>query len=386
MDTQRPYELVLFGATGFTGRLTAVYLAEHAGDLRWAIAGRNRDKLEAVKRELHGSAPDIIEANINDPAPLVAMAEQTQVVLTTVGPYASYGEPLVKACVEAGAHYADITGEPDFVSRMVEVYDADARERGVKIVNCCGFDSIPHDLGALLTVRALPRTEPITVNGYVRARGGFSGGTWQSAIRAFDKMSLKSGGPRPPRTDSDRKVRRAPEKVRYEPAIKAWVAPLPTIDGTIVRRSARALPDYGPDFRYGHHVRMGSITNVALGGAAVGSLFALSKLGPTRKLLLSYKSSGDGPSERQREKSWFRVIMIGEGGGKRARVEVRGGDPGYTETAKMLGETGLCLARDGDRLPEYTGVITPAVAMGDPLIDRLRAAGISLELIDDPNA
>lgn len=401
-------DLVLFGATGFTGGLTAEYLARRAaaegalgpgqeGPLRWAIAGRNREKLEALRRRLEeevpGSpAPELLVASVDDGESLRAMTGACRVLLTTVGPYARFGEGVVAACVETGTHYADITGEPDFVSTLRDRYDAGAREKGLRLVSCCGFDSIPHDLGALLAVRQLPADQSIDLRGFVRAKGGMSGGTWRSAVNAMAETPIfgKKKAKRPsrsrsegPRSEGERKVRRGPQKPYREQLLGEWVMPLPTIDPQVVRRSARVLPEYGPDFRYGHFLRIGSLPRMAMVSGTIGSVFALSKVPPARKWLLSLKDSGDGPTEEERARSRFSVTFLGRAGdGSRTVVKVRGGDPGYDETAKMLAETGFSLAFDEDRLPQQAGTLTPAVALGDCLLERLREAGLVFEVVE----
>jgi short subunit dehydrogenase-like uncharacterized protein len=384
----REFELVVFGATGFTGRLVAEYLAERlrGTPVRWAIAGRSAAKLGEIERAIAAIDPlarvGVVEASVEDPASLARMAARTQVVANTVGPYARYGEAVVRACVESGADQVDITGEPEYVSGLLERWDAPARERGVRIVSCCGFDSIPHDLGALFTVRLLPRGEAITLTGVVRASGGFSGGTWHSAVEA---MGLLGRGPRraaaPPEPEG-RTVGRVARGLHWDRREGGWVVPLPTIDPQIVRRSARALDDFGPDFRYGHYMGVGS-TPVLVGGAlALGGVAALSRFGPTRALLLKARAPGEGPGPEQRAKSWFRVTFTAKSKSKTVVTRVSGGDPGYGETAKMLAESGLCLALDRERLPGRAGVLTPAVAMGDALLARLQSRGITFERLE----
>jgi short subunit dehydrogenase-like uncharacterized protein len=388
--------LALFGATGFTGGLTARYLAENGpAGLRWALVGRNQAKLEAVRDTLEPvrapevPAPDLMVADAADPAALTKVAEAAKVVATTVGPYALYGEPLVAACAAAGTDYVDLTGEPEFVDRMWLGYHEQAKCSGARLVHCCGFDSIPHDLGAYFTVKQLPEGVPLTVNGYARVGGQFSGGTYHSAVNGFARarqtLSAARQRHRLERRASGRKIHSAPVRVRRDADLGGWVVPLPTIDGSIVRRSAAALDRYGPDFRYGHNAvtkRLSSIAAVA-GGATVA--FALAQLPPTRKLVLkTMPSPGEGPSEETRAKGWFKVTFVGEGGGKRVVTEVSGGDPGYSETAKMLAESALCLAFDD--LPETAGQVTTAEAMGETLISRLQSAGIEFRLLESGNS
>lgn len=387
MSSDRPYDVIVFGATGFTGRLVAEYLARRAtaSPFRWAIAGRSADKLAMVKTELAAEADvGVIEADVSDPASLARMARQARVVLTTVGPYARHGEPVVAACVDEGADYVDITGEPDFVDRCIDRYHAPARDKGLRLVNCCGFDSIPHDLGALFTVQKLPAGEPIVLEAFVRMQGTFSGGTWQSAIGAVGELHARRGAifPREAEDSGGRRVRSVKPRIRHDRALRAWVCPLPTIDPQIVLRSARALDVYGPDFRYGHYLQVRSGARLAAGIAGLGAVVALSQLGPTRELLRRLRPSGEGPSLEERSRAWFQVTFRGQASSRQVVTRVSGGDPGYAETSKMASESALCLALDRDRLPVHTGVITPAVAMGDLLIQRLQQAGIRFELLE----
>ncbi|MGB9993001.1 saccharopine dehydrogenase family protein [Streptomyces pseudogriseolus] len=378
--TDRPYDIVLFGATGFAGTLTAEYLAAHAPEgLRWAVAGRSERKLEALRERLPGGEKaGVLRADVSEPATLRALAEQARVVATTVGPYVEYGEELVAACADVGADYADLTGEPEFVDLMYVRHDARARETGARLVHACGFDSVPHDLGAYFTVRQLPEDVPLTVDGYVTVDAAFSGGTFASALNQFARPGKLRAAARDRRRHEPRLVGRrvsAPAGVpRYAPEVDAWALPLPTIDGQIVRRSAKALARYGPEFRYRHHAAVRSLP-AALGGvAAAGTLFAAAQVPPLRRALSARLKPGDGPSPEKRARSWFSVRFVGEGGGRRVYTEVSGGDPGYDETAKMLAESALCLALDD--LPSTSGQVTTAVAMGDALIGRLRDAGI----------
>jgi short subunit dehydrogenase-like uncharacterized protein len=377
---ERDHDIVIFGATGFTGALTAEYLAGHADGLRWALAGRNRAKLEALSQRLGVDVP-LLHADVTDERSLRSVAEGARVVITTVGPYISYGEPLVAACAAAGTDYVDLTGEPEFVDRMYVRHHAEAVKSGARIVHACGFDSIPHDLGVLFTVEQLPEGVPLDVRGFVRAGGKPSGGTFHSAMTAFTRVrqtqqAHKERGDMEPR-ENGRRVRLVAKPHRE---LGYWAVPMPTIDPQVIARSARALDRYGPDFSYGHYAGVKRLP-IALGGVAgVASLFAAAQVPPVRKALLGRLSPGDGPSEADREKGWFKVRFVGEGGGKRVVTMVSGGDPGYSETAKMLAQSALCLAQDD--LPPTAGQVTTAVAMGDALIARLQGAGIAFEVLE----
>ena len=374
----RPHDIVLFGATGFTGALTAEYLASNAGGARVALAGRNRSKLEKLGTEF-----PLLHADVEEPDSLRELAESTRVVITTVGPYIKYGEPLVAACAEAGTDYVDLTGEPEFVDLMYVRHHARAVETGARIVHCCGFDSIPHDLGAYFTVKQLPEGVPIKIEGFVRAGGTFSGGTLESALTAFSRVRqlAKASSERKriePRPDG-RRVRGIRGIPKRQGALGAWALPMPTIDPMVVVRSARALDRYGPDFSYGHYAALKLPLAMGLPVGMAG-LFAVAQVPPARRWLLSRRKPGEGPSPEQRAKGWFKVRFEGEGGGRRVVTEVSGGDPGYGDTAKMLAESALCLAQD--ELPATAGQVTTATAMGDALTERLQRAGISFEVLE----
>ncbi|MER7953210.1 saccharopine dehydrogenase NADP-binding domain-containing protein [Streptomyces sp. NPDC096030] len=381
---ERTYDVVLFGATGFVGELTAEYLAEHApAGCRWALAGRSRAKLTALRERLAARWPRCAElpllvADSADADAVRELAASTRVVATTVGPYVWYGEGLVAACAEAGTDYVDLTGESEFVDEMYVKYDARARETGARIVHACGFDSVPHDLGVYYTVQQLPQDVPLRIDGFVRAGAIFSGGTFASALTAMGRGREILRAAHERRLHEPRLVgRRARAPIggpRFSRETGTWALPLPTIDAQVVERSARALEAYGPDFRYRHYASVKTLP-MALGGTAVvGAGLAAAQLAPVRRWLMDRYEPGQGPSAERRARSWFSVRFVGEGGGRRVFTEVSGGDPGYGETAKILAEAALCLALDD--LPKTSGQLTTAVAMGDALLGRLREAGI----------
>lgn len=392
----RQYDVVVFGATGFTGGLTAEYLAQRATPTphnpltRWALAGRNLAKLEQTRTHLETIEPgtanlDLIEADTGDPDSMRRLAESTKVVITTVGPYIRYGEPLVAACAEAGTDYVDLCGEPEFVDRMWLRHHARATETGARLVHSCGFDSIPHDLGVEYTVQRLPEGVPITVEGFVRTNATFSGGTYHSTVEILSRLRQAK------RVAAERRQLEPPLLGRIVKGLTppphvdetggGWVVAPPVIDPLVVLRSARALPRYGPDFRYAHYMVVKRLPTLAVLGAGAAALVTLSQVKPTRDLLLKYMDPGDGPSASKRARSWFNVRFKGEGGGRRVIAEVSGGDPGYGETSKMLAEAALCLAHD--ELPETAGQVTTAVAMGHALKKRLVYAGIRFQTVSD---
>ncbi|MFD7816741.1 saccharopine dehydrogenase family protein [Streptomyces sp. NPDC059785] len=380
----RAYDIVLFGATGFVGALTAEYLAAHAPEgLRWAVAGRDAGKLERLRDRLGGAAPGVLVADAADPASLRELARNARVLATTVGPYIEYGEALVAACADAGTDYLDLAGEPEFVDLMYVRHDARARETGARLVHSCGFDSVPHDLGVRFTVHHLPEDVPLRVDGFVRARATFSGGTLASALGHFGRGRQVLAAARDRRRHEPRLVgRRAATPAgapRFAGEVGAWALPLPTIDPQVVQRSARALERYGPDFRYRHYAAVERLP-VAVGAvAAYGAVVTAAQLPPARRWLSGRLKPGEGPSEELRARSWFSVRFVGEGGGRRVFTEVAGGDPGYDETAKIFAEGALSLAFD--KLPDTAGQVTPAVAMGEALTERLREAGIVFRVV-----
>ncbi len=381
----RPYDIVLFGASGFVGELTAAHLAEHApADCRWALAGRGLTKLERLRERLAKTYPacadvPLLRADSADADGLRELARSTRVLATTVGPYLRYGEALVAACAEAGTDYLDLTGEPEFVDRMYLGYDAVARRSGARLVHSCGFDSVPHDLGAYFTVRQLPEGVPLRVDGYVRTHARFSGGTFASALEAMGRgrQMLRAARERraaEPRPGGGRRARASLGVPHRSGELGAWALPLPTIDAQVVERSASALERYGPDFHYRHFAAVKWLPVAVGGAAAVGSVLALAQVPAARRWLGSLVAPGTGPDAELRARSWFTVRFVGEGGGRRVYTEVSGGDPGYGETAKILAESALSLAFD--ELPETAGQVTPAAAMGDALVERLRTVGI----------
>jgi short subunit dehydrogenase-like uncharacterized protein len=388
-ENTRDHDVVVFGATGFTGELTAAYLAEHApAGLRWALAGRNQAKLEAVRIKLAQIDPALAElpllhADTTDEASLKEVAASTRVVITTVGPYLLYGEPLVAACAEAGTDYVDLTGEPEFVDRMFLEHHETAVASGARIVHACGFDSIPHDLGAWFTVQQLGASEPITLRGVVRSNATFSGGTFHSAITAMSRakqmreamVARRKKEPRP----EGRKSRAVSGKPHRDPDLGYWLLPLPTIDPFVVARSGAALASYGPDFRYSHYAGLKTLRYTAGAVAAVSTLAVSAQIPPVRNFLKSRIKQGDGPSEERREKAWFTVDFVGESAGMTVHTRVSGGDPGYTDTAKMLAESALCLALDDN--PQTAGQVTTAQAMAENLLGRLQGAGLRFEVV-----
>ena len=404
-DSARTYDIVLFGATGFVGRLLAGYLAEHApAETRIALAGRSAQRCADVRDALPEAARDwaVLAADASDADALHALARTTRVLVTTVGPYARYGLPVVEACARAGTHYADLTGEVLFVRDAIDRVDAVAQETGARIVHACGFDSIPSDLSVrLLAERAMADGAGglTDVRLVATMRGGLSGGTIDSMRAQLEAMEQDRSRRRvvgdPFALSPDRAAEPATRQPRDAgPPSRTpdgrWTAPfvMAPFNTRIVRRS-NALQGwaYGRGLRYGEVMGcgrgpLGALTATGLTAGLAGMLAAMS-FGPTRGLLDQVlPAPGSGPGEDARAKGWFRMVVdAGSEGGRSYRATVAGpGDPGYAATAVMLGESALALALDENRLPRRAGSLTPATALGDVLVERLRAAGLSYEV------
>lgn len=416
--TTREFDIVLFGATGFVGALTAAHLAEQSdiAGLRIALAGRSQPRLEAVRAELGPPARDweLVRVDAADAPALRALADRTTVLATTVGPFAVYGKEVVRACADAGTHYADLTGEVLFVRWSQEQVAERAAETGAKIVHACGFDSIPSDLGVLVTAERAAADGAGTL-GATRlavksARGGISGGTIdsgrQQAIAARSDASARRviGDPYAfsPRRDEEppsgrrevgglRGALRTVLPIERDAETGRWTGPfLMASFNTRIVRLSNTLTDwsYGREFRYREVTDFGSspVSPILAAGMAIGMTGAVAGLsfGPTRAVLDRFlMKPGEGPSAASRAAGRFHFeIRTTTTTGARYRTTVGADyDPGYGGTAIMLGQSALCLARDADRLPARSGVLTPATAMGDALVERLRARGFTFEVV-----
>jgi short subunit dehydrogenase-like uncharacterized protein len=401
----RELDVVIFGATGFAGRLVAGYLAENAPDaVRIGLAGRSADRLAGIRSRLGAGASSwpLLAADSADPASLAELARATRVLVTTVGPYGHHGLELVRACARAGTDYADLTGEVLFIRDSIDNCHDVAVGTGTRIVHSCGFDSIPSDLGVLLAHQAARADDAgdleDTTLVVTALKGGVSGGTLASGMAQQQEIAASAERRRlvqdPYALSPDRGAE--PDLgdegdlgwVRYDRELGTWVGPflMAGINTRVVRRS-NALQDwaYGRRFRYREVTGFGASPIAAAQAAAVGTgLRAMAvglAFGPSRALLGQLMPApGEGPSEKARRAGFFRIeVRTRTSAGLRylAKIEARG-DPGYAATSVMLGESALCLAVDRDRLPDRAGVLTPATAMGSTLIDRLRAAGHTL--------
>ncbi|MEQ1755531.1 MAG: saccharopine dehydrogenase NADP-binding domain-containing protein [Micropepsaceae bacterium] len=409
--TNKPFDIILWGATGFVGALVAGYLVsnDENGKIQWALAGRNRDKLEALKKQLgkKASARAVLVADTSDPKSLDDLVSQTRVILTTVGPYARFGSELVAACARNGTDYCDLAGETPWIQRMIDAHQEEAEESGARIVPCCGFDSIPSDLGVLfLNNEVRKRTgAPCTfIKMRVKAmKGGASGGTVASMVNIVEEatrdraVAKMLSNPYALNPKDQRKGPRQPGStpIGYDSDARAWIGPfvMAAINTRVVHRS-NALMNcaYGKEFRYDEAMMtgkglLGGAASIALTGA-LGAFAAATAFGPTRGLLTRYvlPKAGEGPSETAREKGMFDLLFIGQArDGQIFRARVTGDrDPGYGSTAKMISEAAICLAHETDHKDVPGGFWTPASAMGTRLIDRLvRNAGLTFDMLEN---
>ncbi len=411
--TERAFDIVLWGATGATGRRTAHHLARRCGDngLRLAIGGRNREKLEAVLDALpdRGHPIETLVGDSHDTAFMGDMTARSRVVVSTVGPFALYGSELVAACVENGTHYCDLTAEPQWMRAMIDAHEGKARETGARIVHSCGHDSIPSDLGVQFlqdAARARHGMPCKRVSTRVtRMKGGFSGGTAASFLNAmklretdpdFDRVSADPYAlcPDGERNGPDGPDRMMPLEVTWDADLQAWTKPyfMGPMNSKVVRRSNAIMGyPYGRDFSY----QETGLTRGGVGGwwAAMratlfGRLFLIAMSIPSTRGLLQrhvLPKSGEGPSRELRESGSYELVLVGEmpdGTILKARVTGQG-DPGVRSTTLMLTEAAICLAEDADKITAGGGFWTPAAAMGKLLRDRITVhAGLTFELID----
>ena len=411
---KRSYAVVLYGATSFVGQITAHYLTEflsntkdkNGANVTWAIAGRDEEKLNELQSKL-ASKVDIIIANSDDAASLDKMTKQSQVIISTVGPYLKYGEPLIKSCVNNGTDYVDLTGEAIFIKDMMDKYQDAAKQSGARIVNSCGFDSIPSDLGVYFTQQKAEEkfgNACDVIHMRVKAaKGGLSGGTIASMATIFEEVSQDKSRRKqvanPYLLNDDKNapnMRQANvSKPEYDDEHKRWLAPfvMASINTRIVHRSNQLLGyEYGRDFKYDEAMWMkdgvkGKLSSYAMSAGLLGFATAM-MITPSRELLSKHvlPKSGSGPSKEEQENGYFDIRLFGQtANNDTINTKVTGDkDPGYGSTSRMLSQAALCLAQDISKDDVGGGFWTPASAMGDSLIERLEAhSGISFEVVED---
>ncbi|MBE9100498.1 saccharopine dehydrogenase family protein [Vacuolonema iberomarrocanum] len=401
----RAYDVVLYGASGFVGRQTVAYFARHAvaQGIRWAIAGRNRQKLEAVRDQV-GVAVDVLVADSQDQPAVDAIVAQTRVLLTTAGPFALYGTPLVDACVRFKTHYVDITGETPWVRSLIDRYHTQAAVDGTRIIPCCGFDSVPSDLGTFLVVRHMQQKFGLPcrqVNAYFQANGGFNGGTLASAFNLYDSGAATQYdnpfllNPVDSATPTEIAQNRDPQLPAFDADVNTWVAPffMGPVNTRIVRRSqalySQWQSSYGAHFAYQEYFKAdeplawAKATGITAG---LSLLIGTMQQPPLRSLLQPLlPQPGSGPSEHTMNNGWFSCELIGTAeDGRKVRGLIRdNGDPGNRATVKFVCEAALGLALQTQELPGGAargGVLTPATGLGHVLANRLQRAGVMVEV------
>ena len=391
---EKKYEIIVYGATGFTGQICCKYLRDNYSDLVWAIAGRNGDKLEQIKSDFSLNC-DVVVADGGDIDSLRALTSQTKVVLSTAGPFARYGSLLVQACVENGAHYTDITGENHWVRGLIDKHHAEAASKGIRIIPSCGYDSIPSDIGAFFTISQFDK--PVSrVDVYHQAQGGASGGTIET-IFTMDGLTKEMRDPfvlNPEETVSEEQRQKSKDGFIIEQVegIEGWsgIGMMAVANTRVVRRSAALMEQnqksYGTNFTFGEHGLFSTKGMARL--ASYGSIFAFIVIAtPLKKLVRRFLlKPGQGPSQETQDQGWFRATFVAysEDNERKICSMFGSGDPGYKSTGKMVCESALALARS-DNLPggnEYGGVLTSAVGLGNVLIDRLKSAEIEFKVIN----
>ena len=390
----KKYEIIVYGATGFTGQICCKYLRDNYSDLAWAMAGRNQDKLEQIKSNFNLDC-DVVVADGADLQALRSLASQAKVVLSTAGPFARYGSLLVQACVEEGAHYTDITGENHWVRGLIDKHHVEAASKGIRIIPSCGYDSIPSDLGAFFTISQF--NKPVSrVDVYHEAQGGASGGTTET-IFTMDGLSKEMRDPfvlNPEETVSEEQRKKSKDGFIIEEVdgIEGWagIGMMAVANTRVVRRSAALMEQnqksYGSSFTFGEHGLFSSKRMARL--ASYGSILAFIVIGtPLKRLVRPFLlKPGEGPSQETQDKGWFRAtfVALSEDNERKICSMYGSGDPGYKSTAKLVCESALALARSSE-LPggnEYGGVLTSAVGLGNVLIERLKKAEIEFKVLD----
>ena len=390
----RKYEIIVYGATGFTGQICCKYLRDNYKDLVWAMAGRNEEKLAQVKSEFNLEC-DAVVADGGDLESIRSLASLTKVVLSTAGPFARYGSMLVQACVENGTHYTDITGENHWVKGLIDKHHEEAASKGTRIIPSCGYDSIPSDIGAYFTISQFDK--PVSrVDVYQEALGGASGGTTETMF-TMDGLNKDMRDPfvlNPEETVSAEQREKSKDgfSIKQVEGIDGWTGMglMAVANTRVVRRSAALMEQnqkpYGNNFTFGEHGLFSTKRMARL--ASYGLLMAFLVIStPIKHLVRPFlPKPGEGPSQEQQDNGWFRSTFVAESeDGERKICTMYGsGDPGYKSTAKLVCESALALARSDD-LPggnEYGGVLTSAVGLGEVLIDRLKNAEIEFKVLN----
>tara|TARA_A100001015_G_C15044806_1_gene742759 strand:- start:7214 stop:8338 length:1125 start_codon:yes stop_codon:yes gene_type:complete len=365
----KKYDIVVHGASGFTGKLICeyLYINNDKENIKWCISGRNEDKLSTIAKKYN---IDYLVADAYDKQKLDFITNQAKLIISVVGPYSIYGKDLVQSCIDNSCHYLDLTGEPEFVNYIENKYSELALSNNIIIINCCGFESIPPDIGVFYTLKYL-KEENAVINSYLTTKGQISGGTWASFLNSFSSnksIIKKSSG-----------IKRKTKKIFFNKYLKKWALIFPVIDKYIVKKSSKNLNGYGKKFSFNEYILLNNRIQIF---TLITSLFLiglLCKIKFIRKILMNIIPSGSGPDKAQRENHWFNIKLFAKSENKSIITTIKGGDPGYGETAKFISEMGLCIINDYENLNLKKGVITPAMCAGDLMINRLQKSGITFK-------
>ena len=362
----KEYDLIVYGATGFTGQLICEYLNAHKDtkEIKWAIAGRNKEKLEKIAKKY--SISEIFIADSFDMKSLDIITSKAKLIISVVGPYSIYGKDLVESCANNKCHYLDLTGEPDFVQFVEKKYTKKAKDNKVILMNCCGFESIPPDIGTYYTIKKL-KDKNAQITTFLKTKGKISGGTWASFLNSFTGKKPIIKGSKNNKT----------KKLFYSKELKKWALTFPVIDKHIVKKSAKHL-DYGDDFIFVQYVVFKSIFKILGLVLSIMAVGFLAKFKFFRNCLRSFIPSGHGPNAEKRKKHFFELKIFAKTKNENIITTVSGGDPGYGETAKFISEMALTIILNPDKLNCDRGVITPAQCAGDIMIERLIESGIKI--------
>ena len=367
----KEFDLIVYGATGFTGNLVCDYLSKHKDveNLNWAIAGRNLEKLSRVSKKY--SVEHIVADSFNLDS-LNQMCSRGKVIISTDGPYMIYGENLIYSCIKNKSHYLDLTGEPEFVLNMAKKYSKEALDSGSIILHCCGFESIPADVGVFEALKEIPE-ENVRLSFYLKTKGQISGGTWASFLNSV--INPKTAIPATPR----KKKKSKSKKIFYAKRFKKWALFFPVIDKYIVYKSIENTSRIFKGASFNQYILQKSFLSMIF---LIGSIFTLSiiaKIPAIRKQLLKLIPSGTGPSIHKRKNNWFEATIIAQGKDREVVTIIKGGDPGYGETSKFISEMALAIIVNNQDLLKDKGILTPIECAGGILTRRLQTAGISIQ-------
>ncbi len=370
----KKYDIIIFGASGFTGKLVTNYLLLHndTKKLKIALAGRSKKKLKNLTQKYDKINPDILIADCFNKSSIDEMTNSAKLIISLVGPYSIYGEYLVESCIKNSTHYLDLTGEPNFVKKIRRKF-SETKFKSI-IINCCGLESVIPDFGVLYTIKKM-NSKIKNISFFFTSNGSLSGGTWASFINVlYSNQILESV-----KINEKNSIKKNNRKIYFNNEFKKWVIIFPDIDKQIVYRSSRSDESYGKNFTFEKYMMLKNIKQLLVIILSFSFISILAKFGILKNWLLSLRPSGSGPSDNQIKKSWFKAIFVGEGNNEKVKFQLSGGDPGYGDTAKFISEIALCVTNQYELLNKKEGILTPVECTGELMIDRLKNAGIKFQ-------